>query len=197
MLWSQKHGQIQLIPLAHEKQEARHLHLWCKPMFTFQHHFILHVQKLLHLQDLTVNWSKLFTFSLHFNNSWSNFAGATKIARFRDFNTRWVRPEPTTRALFWNFGKWKRNAKVALWKILWYQGWSSPQSKFRYFTIVCSFKHHPCFRWEWEKEKTANWHVSPIRKCSILRLHRTSLIHTKLWNGFVIFNTFHSLVLLR
>lgn len=121
----------------------------------------LHTAHTKAIKSSTVNWSKLLTFSPQFNNSWSNIAGTTKTVGFRDFSTCWVRPEPTIKTLFWNLGKWKRNATVALWNLSWCQGWSFPKSKFMYFTTVRSFKHCPCFRWKWRRRKTGKWHMVP------------------------------------
>lgn len=117
----------------------------------------------MNLQDLAVNWSKPLTFSLQLNNSWSNIAGTTKIVGFRDLSTCGIQPEATIRALFWNLGKLKRNAKVALWNISPWQGLRSPKSKLC-TSQVCSFKHCPCFRWKWRRIKHRNDFSFPHQK---------------------------------
>lgn len=124
---------------------GRHLHT-----FTFWCHFILNIQKSLSLKDLTMNLGKVYstTVEASLQLRWNQ--------QDMKSNTYRAMPVPTILEL----GKMNEECKGCISKGLiessWFQGFISPKSKFKYFTLVYSFKHCPCFRQKWSTKQASN-----------------------------------------
>lgn len=169
------------------EKTGRHLHT-----FTFWCHFILHIQKPLSLKDLTMNLGKM-----------SIQQQLKQVCRYHEINRIWRQRHTGQRQnlQFWKLGKWMRSAKVARWKVclkaLDFR--ASFLQKVSLNTSLWSTALNTVLALDSNGGQNRQpMYASSIRRNSILCLYRTSLIHTKLWNGFAIisFYPFQSLVLL-
>lgn len=159
---------------------GRHLHT-----FTFWCHFILNIQKSLSLKDLTMNLGKM-----------SIQQQLKQVCSYSEINRIWSQTHTgqCQNLQFWNLGKWMRNAKVAFQKV-WLKALDFRASflqKVSLNTSLWSTALNTVLALDRNGGQNRRaMYVSSIRRNSILYLYRTSLIHTKLWNGFAIIISFY------